>query len=73
MYEETLGIVNFHKVGRTLLKGLHKVLIVKVLYDVGKRDPQVHNNLLHFRSFAWYSKEITLRITCSTLALKGLV
>ena len=47
LHGETLGIVEFHEVGRNFLGVLHKVLIVVVPYYVGILYLQVHSN---FRS-----------------------
>ena len=50
LHEQTLGIVEFHEVGKNFLRVLHKVLVVVVLYELGILSLHVHSNLLHFRS-----------------------
>ena len=37
MHEESLGVVDFHKVGRTLLEGLHEeILGIVEFHEVGR-------------------------------------
>ena len=50
LHEETLGIVEFHEVGRNFLEVLHEIILVVVLYEVGILYLLVHSNLLYIRS-----------------------
>ena len=49
LHEETLGIVEFHEIGKNFLELLHKISKVVVLYEVGigRLCLQVHSNLRH--------------------------
>ena len=50
LHEETLSIVEFHKVGRNFLEVLQEISLIVVLHDIGILYLLVHGNLLHIRS-----------------------
>ena len=64
LHEETLGIVEFHEVGRTLLEVLHEIILVVMLYEVGIFYLLVHGNLLHITSLHEVVRKLPQGFTC---------